>query len=144
MKFPNDPLQEWMRNNDRTPVPITPDANTPDSARRTLAYTGGYPLLYFSTYADLCRFFVDVLKWENRPDELLPELKHEKEFVLHANAKGILIAPGVAAYFRDPRNPMYDPLRATHEGSLIFRKPGFCPPDLIRYAVQHDLLPVFK
>ena len=53
----------------------------------------------FTTYKELCKFFVEVLKWENTPSALLPDLQYKKEFVIYANAKGMLIAHNVACLF---------------------------------------------
>lgn len=82
------------------PLPeITPETKLSKDVEHCLEYSGGKPLLYFATYKELCKFFVEVLKWENTPSALLPDLQYKKEFVIYANAKGMLIAHDVAAYF---------------------------------------------
>lgn len=63
-----------------TPLPeITPETKLSKNAEYCLEYSGGKPLLYFATYKELCKFFVDVLKWENSPSSLLPDLQDKKE-----------------------------------------------------------------
>ena len=124
------PSRPWMRGTKElrilpTPPPEilpTPDMN--ENARRCLEHSGGHPLLYFSDYDELIRFFAKVLGWEGQ--NILPDLAKEKEFVLFANTKGILLAHDVAAYFRDSHNPQYDESRATTEGYRLFccRKTG--------------------
>lgn len=125
-----------------TPLPeITPGMKLKPDVERFLAHSGGKPLLYFATYKDLCQFFVDVLKWQNSPSALLPELKHKKEFVVYANAKGILVAHSVAAYFCEAHNPMYDARRAATEGYRLFCRLAACPIDLLKYGMEKGLLP---
>ena len=57
------------------------------------------------------------------------------------NTKGILLAHDVAACFRDPHNPMYDPQRAIEEGHTLFCQPGRCPFDLLKAGMALGLLP---
>lgn len=125
-----------------SPLPeVTSQTRLISDVERALAYSGGTPLLYFATYGELCCFFTDVLKWDNRPDSLMPDLKDSKEFVVYANAKGLLLAPDVAACFRSTDNPCYDAGRAAAEGYKLFCQPCACPPDLLRYAMTYGLLP---
>lgn len=125
-----------------TPLPeITPSTRLSPHAAKCLAYNQGKPLLYFADYAALSHFFVHTLEWEDKPSALLPDLKDEKEFVIYANAKGMLIAPGVAACFREAHNPMYDSRRATEEGYRLFCQPGACPFDLLKYGMAKGILP---
>lgn len=58
------------------------------------------------------RFFVEELKWEDKNESLLPELRDERNFVIYANAKGMLIASNVSYCFCDPRNPTYNAEKA--------------------------------
>lgn len=47
------------------PLPeITPETKLSKDVEHCLEYSGGKPLLYFATYKELCKFFVEVLKWE--------------------------------------------------------------------------------
>lgn len=124
------------------PLPeITPETPLRKDVELSLAYSKGYPLLYFATYQELRTFFVEVLKWEDKPSSLLPDLQYKKEFVVYVNAKGMLIAPNVAAYFCNEHNPMYNAERAATEGYRIFCLPEACPFDLIKYGMQKGLLP---
>ncbi|EJW99535.1 hypothetical protein EVA_12337 [gut metagenome] len=126
----------------RRPLPhITPQSKLTNDVKRCLAYTQGYPLVYLSTYTDLYRFLTEVLQWEAHPDGLLTDLKDESDFVIYANAKGMLIAPGVAAAFCDAHNPLYQADAAREWGYRLFTEPGACPFDLLKYAMEQNLLP---
>ena len=125
-----------------TPLPeITPETKLSKDVEHCLEYSGGKSLLYFATYKELCKFFVEVLKWEDTPSALLPDLQYKKEFVIYANAKGMLIAHNVAAYFCEGHNPMYNAERAAAEGYKLFCRPGTCPFDLIKYGMLKGILP---
>ena len=117
-----------------TPLPeITPETKLSKNAEYCLEYSGGNK--------ELCKFFVDVLKWENSPSSLLPDLQDKKEFVVYANAKGMLIAHNVAACFCEEHNPMYNAERAAAEGYKLFCRPEACPFDLIKYGMVKGILP---
>lgn len=141
------PSATWMKGTDglhipSTPLPpVTPTADMNRHALRCLEHSGGHPLLYFVDYTALCSFFTDVLGWENKSSGILPELADQQEFVLFANAKGILLAHNVAACFCDPHNPLYDPQRAAEEGYQLFCQPGRCPFDLLKWGMAGGLLP---
>ena len=74
------PSARWLRGTEALDTPAEPLPDTAISPRmdpnalRCLTHTGGYPLQYFDTYADLCRFFIGVLGWPDRPRSLLPDL----------------------------------------------------------------------
>ncbi|MDO4165128.1 MAG: DUF3843 family protein [Bacteroides sp.] len=122
------------------PLPIiTPETHLTEDVQRCLAYSKGHPLLYFADYKALCDFLINVLGWEK--EDCLPELEKETEFVIYANAKGMLIAYNVAAYFCDERNPLYNARRATDEGYQMFVLPSICPFDLLKYGMTQGLLP---
>lgn len=125
-----------------TPLPeVTPDSRLTKDVERCLAYSHGHPLLYFATYGDLHAFLTGTLEWEDHPGGVLADLKDEKDFVIYANAKGMLLAPGVASCFCDSRNPAYDAPTAAAEAYELFCLPGRCPFDLLKYGMQHGLLP---
>ena len=125
-----------------TPLPeVTPDSRLTKDVERCLAYSHGHPLLYFATYGDLHAFLTGTLEWEDHPGGVLADLKDEKDFVIYANAKGMLLAPGVASCFCDSRNSAYDAPPATAEAYELFCLPGRCPFDLLKYGMQHGLLP---
>ncbi|WP_346713389.1 DUF3843 family protein [Mediterranea massiliensis] len=125
-----------------TPLPeVTPDSRLTKDVERCLAYSHGHPLLYFATYGDLHAFLTGTLEWEDHPGGVLADLKDEKDFVIYANAKGMLLAPGVASCFFDSRNPAYNAAAASVKGYELFCLPGRCPFDLLKYGMQHGLLP---
>ncbi len=125
-----------------TPLPeITPETKLKKDVERCLEYSKGKPLLYFANYKELRTFFVKVLKWQDNPSSLLPDLEYKKEFVIYANAKGMLIAHNVAAYFCEGHNPLYDAKRAATEGYKMFCRPGACPFDLLKYGMTKGILP---
>ena len=138
------PSAPWMRGTKElhtlpTPPPdILPTPGMNENARRCLEASGGHPLLYFTDYDALMHFFAQTLGWEGR--NILPDLAKEREFVLFANTKGILLAHNVAACFRDSHNPMFDEERATTEGYRLFCQPGLCPFDLLRFGMQAGFL----
>lgn len=152
-KFEEAPINEktssflWVMGPDLLDMPfvplpeITPETKLSKDVEHCLEYSGGKPLLYFATYKELCKFFVEVLKWENTRSALLPDLQYKKEFVIYANAKGMLIAHDVAAYFCEEHNPMYNAKRAAAEGYKLFCRPGACPFDLIKYGMLKGILP---
>jgi len=86
-------------------------------------------------------FFVQSLKWEDEEDSLLPDLKEFDNFVVFANPKGLLIGPDVAPYFADKRNPLYNAELAEEEAYELFCEEGLCPFDLLKYGMEHELLP---
>lgn len=125
-----------------TPSPVLREGEkySPDVENFLIA-NGGEQLMYLADYAELCRFFVDGLKWEDKEEELMPELCECDSFVLYANSKGLLIAPNIAPFFCDDRNPVYDKERVMVEGFDLFYVEGYCPYDLLRYAMVNGLLP---
>lgn len=124
------------------PLPeITPKMTLKKDVKNCLAYSKGEPLLYFTTYDELRRFFVEELKWEDKNESLLPELSDESNFVVYANAKGMLIASNVSYCFCDPRNPTYSAEKAAAKGYKLFTYPGTCPFDLLKYGMAKGLFP---
>ena len=123
------------------PLPLlTPTEAMNVHARRCLEHAHGRPLQYFSDYAELKQFFVGVLQWEDKPSHLLPDLAGQREFVIFANEKGMLVAPGVASYFSDVNNPLYDKERSVRESYRLFCQPGLCPFDLLKFGLQAGFL----
>lgn len=141
---PSTPV--WVMGIDQLEIPARPEPEIkpgmklkPD-VERCLAYSAGKPLSFFATYSELRSFFVNVLKWENKSSALLPELAACSDFVVYANAKGLMVAPDVAPYFKEPHNPLYDARLAAKEGYKLFCLPGFCPLDLLKYGMSHGVL----
>ena len=131
----------WLEK-EKTIVPAASSADVlPPNVERFLNASGGEPLLFFDSYASLRRFFIDALRWEEHDESLLPELKAWDNFVLYANAKGMLVAPGVARYFAVARNTLYNAELASQEAYRLFTEPGLCPFDLLKYGMEQGLLP---
>ncbi len=125
-----------------TPLPEPGiDGKLPHNVERFLKASGGESLMFFHSYKVLKRFFIEDLHWENTEDELMPELAGYDNFVLYANAKGLLIATDVTEYFATPRNPLYNGRKAMENAYNMFCKKGICPFDLLKYAMKHNLLP---
>ena len=97
--------------------------------------------MFFDSYEALKLFFVQALQWEDEEDALLPDLKEFSDFVIDVNPKGLLIGPDVARYFADKRNPLYNAEMAEEEAYELFCEEGLCPFDLLKYGMEHDLLP---
>lgn len=124
------------------PIPeIKPDTKLSKDVENCLRYSNGEPLIYFHTYEELRKFFVEELKWEDKNENLMPELRNEWNFVVYANAKGMLVAPLVSPYFCDPRNPAYNAEKSAANGYKLFTYPGACPFDLLKYAMTKGLMP---
>lgn len=120
---------------------VTPGSRLTQDVEHCLQYSHGHPLLYFATYETLRSFLIGTLGWQDHPDGILAELKEEKDFVIYANAKGMLLAPGVTSCFFDSRNPVYNAAAASAKGYELFCLPGRCPFDLLKYGMRHNLLP---
>lgn len=130
-----DQLREKLK-----PVPsIDMEKISSASAKNMLTANDGYPLSFIASYKELVDFFINVLKWDDKKDLLMPEMAHNKNFIVYANARGILIAPEIAVYFDSPHNTLY---RAdmSEESYLLFIEQGSCPFDLLKYGVQEGYL----
>ena len=126
----------------RKPMPdVLPGEKMHADVERFLEASNGKSLMYFDSYEALRFFFVHSLKWEDEDDALLPELEEFSNFVVYGNPKGVLIGPDVATYFADKDNPLYDAEAAENEAYELFCEGGMCPFDLLKYAMEHNLLP---
>lgn len=139
--------ENWMMETElmerkREPLPVaSPGEKMPENVERFLEASGGESLTFFDSYDALKRFFVHSLKWEDEEGSLLPDLAEFDDFVLYANPKGLLIGPDVAPYFADKRNPLYNAELAEEEAYELFCEAGLCPFDLLKYGMEHNLLP---
>lgn len=139
--------EDWMMETElmekkREPLPVvSPGEKMPENVERFLEASGGESLMFFDSYDALKRFFVQSLKWEDEEGNLLPDLAEFVDFVLYANPKGLLIGPDVAPYFADKRNPLYNAELAEEEAYELFCEAGLCPFDLLKYGMEHNLLP---
>ena len=135
-------MEEELMEKKRAPLPVASlDDKLPTNVERFLKASGGESLMYFVSYAALKVFFVQSLGWEDEDDSLLPDLAEFDNFVLYANPKGLLIGPDVASYFADAKNPLYNKVEAEGEAYEIFCDQGICPFDLLKYGMEHNLLP---
>lgn len=138
---------DWLMENElmqkkREPLPVAaPDEALPTNVARFLEASGGEPLLFFDSYQSLKQFFVQSLQWEDKKDSLLPDLKEFDNFVMYANPKGLLIGPDVATCFASKHNPLYNAEEAEETAYELFCGEGLCPFDLLKYGMEHDLLP---
>lgn len=138
--------ETWLMNIAQLKTPSKPlpssSINTisDKNAARCLAYSKGEPLLFFHTYPELADFFVHVLGWENRKENLLPELNKYSHFIIYANTKGMLIGHDVACYFNAPHNTLYDREETKRAGHRLFCEPGACPFDLLKYGIRKGYL----
>lgn len=127
---------------ERTEVPpIQSDTVLPESVQLFLTASGGEQLMYFPLHEQMESFFVNHLHWNpaDIPDKLDAEFGNT---VVFANPKGILVAPGVAWLFCDKRNTVaYDKALVGKEGYKVFTDKGYCPFDLLKYAVEQNLFP---
>lgn len=124
------------------PLPVAvPGEKQPTNVERFLEASNGEDLLFFDSYEALKFFFIHSLKWEAEEDSLLPDLKEFDDFVLYANPKGLLVGPDVASYFAAKNNPLYDAEDAQVFAYDIFCEEGLCPFDLLKYGMEHQLLP---
>lgn len=135
-------MESELMEKERTVLPIaSADDRLPTNVERFMKASGGESLMFFDSYTALKRFFVEALGWEDKEDSLLPDLAEFTDFVLYANPKGLLIGPDVARYFADKRNHLYNAEVAEEEAYELFCEEGLCPFDLLKYGMEHGLLP---
>lgn len=135
-------LESELMEKVRTALPVaSPGGSLPTNVERFMKASGGEALMFFDSYAALKRFFVEALGWEEDEESLLPDLAEFDNFVLYGNPKGLLIGPDVAPYFADKRNPLYNAEAAEEEAYELFCEEGLCPFDLLKYGMEHGLLP---
>ena len=135
-------METELMEKQRAALPVAlMDEKLPVNVERFMKASGGEALMFFDSYAALKLFFIQALKWEDEEDSLLPDLQECENFVLYDNMKGLLIGPDVAKYFADKRNELYDAETAEEEAYELFCEQGLCPFDLLKYGMEHHLLP---
>ena len=135
-------MDRRLMEKEREPLPeIVPGAALPTDVEHFLEAGKGEPLMFFDSYDALKFFFVHSLKWEDDEETLLPELAEFDNFVVYGNPKGVLVAPDVAKYFAAGNNPLYDAATTEEEAYEMFCEGGLCPFDLLKYGMEHNLLP---
>lgn len=104
-------------------------------------FTGGKTLQFFATYAELNRFFIEALGW-NEGEEHLSQIKEDRDFVLMVDPqKGMLLARNVAKCIAAPDNQLYDKEYARLHAMDLLTERGLCPGDLLVLVGRNGWLP---
>ncbi len=98
-------------------------------------------------YAALCEKSeqeLDGFSDAEGPYEIVEELlqyKDSSQFVVFSYNTKLIVGAGIAPYFKDKRNKLYNRELATKKGHTLFLTPQKCPFPILRYAMEHQLLP---
>lgn len=122
------------------PRSLKPGEKYKPDVENFLAANEGKALMYCKDYHELRVFLLEKLHW-SEDEPIMSQLRAERDFVLMANSRGLMITPYVLPLFCDPDNPYYSSERAKKIGSEMFYVPGFIPFDLINYGETHHLFP---
>lgn len=128
-----------------TPEPIIPaktkEKNT-ETYQRFITGNNGKHIVYLDGYAELRRFLTQVLGWADDEEHTLPQMKQYRNFILMSNPeKGILLAKDICEYIADRNNPLYNKEKAQQHAFRMLTEETLCPPDLLAYCIQHQLIP---
>lgn len=105
-------------------------------------WTGGRKIIYLNGYASLKRFLVEILQWPDDENHTLPQMKSCRNFVLMVDEqKGLLLAKDVCEYIADTENPYYNQEEASQNAFRMLTEEMLCPPDLLHYCIEKNLLP---
>ena len=97
---------------------------------------------YLNGYDSLKRFLVEILQWPDDENHTLPQMKSCRNFVLMVDEqKGLLLAKDVCEYIADTENPYYDQEEASQNAFRMLTEEMLCPPDLLHYCIEKNLLP---
>lgn len=103
--------------------------------------TGGPTTMFFKTYDELNRFFIETLGWEAE-ERHLPQLADSQDFVVMVNRqKGMLVAKDVARCIAAPHNGLYDKEYAKRHAFELLTVRGKCPADLLTEIKENGWLP---
>lgn len=103
--------------------------------------TGGGEIMFFASYEEMNRFFIDGLGWE-AGKEHLSQAKGAHDYVLLVNKyKGMLMARDVARCIAAPDNTLYDKEYARENAFAMLSVRGCCPADLVKYAFSQGWVP---
>lgn len=105
--------------------------------------TGGSPLVYFKTSAQLKKFLVQELGMKitvHTGMQLLDGAKDIVVFVMGPN-KGMAMVQDVAKCICDPRNPCYKPKECADLSLALIFNGINVPAAMVRYLVSHKMLP---
>lgn len=104
--------------------------------------TNGNPIVYLNGYQELHRFLTEVLQWPDDDNHTLPQMKEHRNFIMMANPeKGVLLANDICECISDPLNVMYHQETASKEAFSLLTVPTKCPPDLMKYLIDHNYIP---
>lgn len=104
-------------------------------------YTHGKTIMFFATYEEMNRFFIEALGWAEG-EEHLNQVKEDRDFVLMVDKhKGMLLARNIAKCIACPDNPLYDKEYAESHAMELLTERGCCPGDLLREICKKGWLP---
>lgn len=105
-------------------------------------FTGGDTMMFFATYEELNKFFMEALGWA---DGSLDQVKNDRDFVLMVDPqKGMLLARNIARCIANPKNPLYDQEYAKNHSMDLLTERGLCPSDLLILICKEGWLPDAK
>lgn len=138
-------LGEWLYlivESKPAPEPQEAKANVPHKYYTAFTqYTGGKTMMFFETYDDMNRFFIEALGWAEG-EEHIPGVKNDSYFVLMVDEyKGMLLARNVARCIAAPDNHLYDREYAKIHAIDLLTQRGVCPGDLLRLINANGWLP---
>lgn len=143
--IPDIPSTSWVMPEsqltvERTQIPsFEPGMQVSTNVALFMEATRGHQLAYFADPLELQNFFEKHLKWPTAKASSLVE-DDVRNIVAFANPKGLLLAPDIATCLAAEDNPFYDRSVATSIGYQLFTVKGACPFDLLKYALEQDLL----
>ncbi len=126
----------------------------------------GHPIGYVESFSQLNRIFTNELNFFDRVDyatlyekseqelgdsldleepydvvEELLQYKDASQFVVFSYNTKLIVGANIAPYFKDKRNKLYNEELAVKKAHTLFLTPKKCPLPILRYAMEHQLLP---
>ncbi|MGL5635248.1 MAG: DUF3843 family protein, partial [Bacteroidales bacterium] len=102
------------------------DATVSNDLFKSIAGRRG--VLYYSTFAD---FVSDFKVYEPYLSKIDPEI-YKNILVISTSEEGLTIAPGVASYIKDPKNPLFDKELTAEKGIDLIAFSYTCSESLLR------------
>ncbi len=140
-------INEWVHLIITGKLPAAPKEKTPVNSEEHPYYKkvvdafDGREIVFFRTYEELNRFFIDVLGWD-KDEKHLEALSSHGDFVVMVNKeKGMLVAKDVARCVAAPSNELYDKEYARKHSFELLTERGKCPIDLLLKLKENDWLP---
>lgn len=123
-------------------IPLKTKEKNAETYQRFTIGNNGKHIAYLNGYDELRRFLTQVLGWADDEEHTLPQMKQYRNFVLMSNSeKGILLAKDICEYIADNDNPLYNKAEAQQHAFRMLTEEMLCPPDLLTYCIQHQLIP---